>query len=205
MHSYELEGRGKVVVALGVIGVFLVWFVDVGLTAVKFDPQWWLSVPSFAGFYSALYWLFDRHVWGWRVLGKLGLVQVPNLNGVWTGSVRSSYDDYKSNYPVTVVIRQRWSQITVRLDTDQSQSRSLAATFRVVDLPCPELSYLYMNEPNPGASAAMNSHRGTVDLEFRENALEGHYYTGRGRMTNGIMSLTREQGGLKAARDSIQP
>ena len=200
MHSYELEGRGKVVVALGVIGVFLVWLVDVGLTAVKFDPQWWLSVPSFAGFYSALYWLFDRHVWRWRILGKLEFVQVPDLNGTWTGDVRSSYDGYKSIYPVTVVIRQRWSQITVRLETERSQSRSLAATFRVVDLPRPELSYLHINEPTPGASATMNIHRGTVDLEFSEGTLEGHYYTGRGRMTNGTMRLTRDQSGLKTGR-----
>ena len=200
MHSYELEGRGKIVVALGVIGVFLVWLVDFGLTAIKFEPQWWLSVPSFAGFYSALYWLFDRHVWRCPILGKLEIVQVPDLNGTWTGYLRSSYDDYKSNYPITVVIRQRWSRITVRLETEQSHSRSLAATLRVVDLPRPELSYLYINEPNPGASGTMNIHRGTVDLEFSEDSLEGHYYTGRGRMTNGTMRLTRDQCGPNTGR-----
>ena len=193
------------VIALGVVGIFLVWFVDIGLTAVKFDPQWWLSVPSFAGFYSALYWLFDRHVWKWRILRKLELVQVPNLNGVWTGDARSSYDDYKIVYPVTVVIRQRWSQITVRLDTEQSQSRSLAATFRVADLPRPELSYLYINEPIPGVSGSMNIHRGTVELEFSQGSLDGHYYTGRGRMTNGTIRLTRTKVEPKSADDSIQP
>lgn len=112
----------------------------------------------------------------------------------------ASFDDYKSTYPVTVVIRQRWSQITVRLETEQSQSRSLAATFRVADLAFPELSYLYINEPKPDANSTMNTHRGTVDVEFKEGALEGHYYTGRGRMTNGIMHLTRDQRGLKTGR-----
>ncbi len=191
MHSYDLEGRGRVVVFLAIVSILLVWLIHLGLDTIDFKPQWWLSVPSFAGFYSGLYWLFDHHIWKWRTLGKLRLVQVPDLNGVWTGDVRSSYDDYKSTYLVSVVIRQRWSQMTVRLETQQSQSRSLAATFRVADLPYPELSYLYINEPKPGAHATMNIHRGTVDLEFKKGAIEGHYYTGRGRMTNGTMSLTR--------------
>ena len=192
MHSYELESRGRVAVTLGLISILFVWLIDVSLTAAKFDPQWWLSVPSFAGFYSVLHWLFDRHIWKLHILRKLRLVHAPNLNGVWTGEVRSSYDDYKFTYPVSVVIRQRWSQMTVRLETQQSQSRSFAATFRVADLPYPELSYLYINEPKPGADAPMNIYRGTVELELKEGALEGNYYTGRGRMTNGIMRLTRD-------------
>ena len=86
--------------------------------------------------------------------------------------------------------------MTVRLETEQFQSRSLRATFRVGDLPYPELSYLYINEPKAGSHSSMNSHRGTVDLEFKEIVLEGQYYTGRGRMTNGTIHLTCNQGEL---------
>ena len=55
LHSYELEGRGKVTIALVVMSVCLVWALDAGLDAVDYDPQWWLSVPSFGGLYAALY------------------------------------------------------------------------------------------------------------------------------------------------------
>lgn len=37
----------------------------------------------------------------------------------------------------------------------------------------------------------MSIHRGTATLELKRNALEGDYYTGRGRMTFGSIKLTR--------------
>ena len=43
MHSYELDGRGKVVVVLAAGSVLLVWLLDVALGAADFEPQWWLS------------------------------------------------------------------------------------------------------------------------------------------------------------------
>ena len=172
----------------------LVWLTHAGLDTIDFRPEWWVTVPSFAGFYSGLHWLFDRHIWKSRTLGRLGVVQIPDLNGLWTGSVRSSIDNYTSAYEVKVVIRQHWSRLTVRLETEHSQSRSLGATFRIGDLPYPELSYLYINEPKAGSHVSMNSHRGTVVLEFKETVLEGQYYTGRGRMTNGTIHLTRNLG-----------
>ena len=86
--------------------------------------------------------------------------------------------------------------MTVRFEAEQSQSRSLRATFRVGDLPYSELSYFYINEPKADSHGSMNSHRGTVDLEFKETVLEGQYYTGRGRMTNRTIHLTRNQGEL---------
>ena len=190
MHSYEVEGRGRVVVALALGSILLVWLLHLGLSTIHFQPQWWLSAPSFAGFYSGLHWIFDRWVWRLSLLGKLSLINIPNLDGEWIGTVKSSYDR-EAAYPVSVIIRQRWSKITVRLDTENSRSHSVAATFRTVDLPFPELSYLYINEPKATAQETMNVHRGTVVLEFRGTVLEGDYYTGRGRMTTGTMSLTR--------------
>ena len=61
MHSYELYGRGKVVVTLVAGSVLLVWLLDVALGAVDFEPQWWLSLPSFGGFYGILYQSFDHY------------------------------------------------------------------------------------------------------------------------------------------------
>ena len=39
LHSYELEGRGKVIVALAIMSVCLVWALDAGLDAVDYDPS----------------------------------------------------------------------------------------------------------------------------------------------------------------------
>ena len=116
MHSYELDGRGRVAIALAVVSVFLVWLLDMSLNAVGFEPDWWLSLPSFGGFYGILHRMFDQYLWRWAALGRLGLIKVPDLNGEWTGEVMSSYAPGGETTPVRVHIRQRWSKLAVRLE-----------------------------------------------------------------------------------------
>ena len=191
MHSYDAEGRWRVVAFLAGGSVLLVWLFHAGLGVIDFEPQWWLSVPSFAGVFSSLYWVFDRWVWKLRLLRKIGLIGIPDLNGIWEGQVESSYQDGGAVYAVSIVIRQRWLHIAVTLETDYSRSRSIAASLRTDDTPNPELSYLYINEPKATAVSTMNMHRGTTVIELKGDVLEGDYYTGRGRMTFGAIKLTR--------------
>ena len=191
MHSYEVEGRAKVVVSLSVASMLIVWLLHVVLDAIDFQPQWWLSVPSFAGCYSVLYWLFDRYVWRLGLLRRLKLFQLPDLDGKWVGEVESSYSQDGRAYSVSVVILQRWSKVLVRLETEHSRSRSVAATLRTIDLPNPELSYQYVNEPKPNAPGTMEMHRGTATLELIGSSFEGGYYTGRGRGEVGTVTLSR--------------
>lgn len=191
MHSYETDGRGRVVAALTVGSLFLVWVLHLALEIIDFRPQWWLSVPSFAGFYSALYWLFDRYVWRWGALRSVGLLALPDLNGIWTGEVNSSYGREGSTVSVSITILQRWSKLAITLETTDSRSRSIAATFRAEDAPRPELSYLYINEPKATAPESMQTHRGTVSLGLSGDRLEGDYYTGRGRREIGTLKLMR--------------
>lgn len=191
MHPYEIEGRGRIAIALAVASILLIWLLHVVLDAVDFDPQWWLSVPSFAGCYSGLHWLFDRYVWRLGLLRKLKLIQLPDINGKWAGEVESSYSPDGSAHLVSVVIMQRWSKILVRLESEHSRSRSIAASLRTADLPNPELSYQYVNEPKPNAPGTMEMHRGTATLELTGSGLEGDYYTGRGRGEVGTIKLSR--------------
>ncbi|MDE2836549.1 MAG: hypothetical protein OXL97_03445 [Chloroflexota bacterium] len=191
MHSYELEGRGVVAVAIMGVSVLLVWLLHIGLGAVDFDPQWWLSVPSFAGCYSGLHWLFDRYVRRLGLLRKLKLIDLPDLNGRWVGEVKSSYNRDGSAHSVSAVILQRWSKVVIRLETEQSRSRSISASLRTGDLANPELSYQYVNEPKSDAPGTMAMHRGTATLELVGSRLEGDYYTGRGRGEVGTVALTR--------------
>ena len=130
LHSYELEGRGKVTIALAVMSVCLVWALDAGLDAVDYDPQWWLSVPSFGGFYAALYWIFDNRLWRWPLWRKMGLLNVPDLNGKWAGTVESSYGN-GSKHQVAISISQRWSKLLVSLATSSKASSRVMATGQV--------------------------------------------------------------------------
>ncbi len=190
LHSYESEERGRVIVALFAVSILLVWLMDTALSAASFDPQWWLSVPSFGGFYAVLYWLFDNHVWRWNLWRRAGLLKIPDLNGNWAGNVVSSYGN-GSLHEVAISIIQRWSKLLVRFETEHSQSHSISGALKVADVANPELSYLYINQPKASAPGAMGIHRGTATLELKGPVLEGDYYTGRGRMTYGSIRLTR--------------
>ena len=178
-------------VFLVTISVLLVWIVDVGLDAIAFEPQWWLSVPSFAGFYSVLYWIFEHYVWKLNLLRKIGLIKVPDLNGNWEGKIQSSYNQSGRAQCVSVTILQRWSKMIVKLETKLSRSYSTAAILRTDDLPNPELTYVYVNEPKAIAPNTMNMHRGTAILGLAGSVLEGDYYTGRGRGEVGTIKLNR--------------
>ena len=191
MHSYETEGRGKVVVAIIGVSVLLVWLLHVGMNALDFEPRWWLSVPSLAGCYSGLHWLFDRYVWRLGLLRRLGLIRLPNLNGKWVGAVESSYNQDGRAHSVSVVVMQRWSKVLVRLETENSRSHSVMASLRTVDLPNPELSYQFVNEPKSNAPGTMGMHRGTATLELIGSGLEGDYYSGRGRGEVGTIKLRK--------------
>ena len=191
MHAYELEGRGQVVVAIIGVSVLLVWVLHIGLGAMDFDPQWWLSVPSFAGCYSGLHWLFDRYLWRLGLLRELKLIHLPDLNGSWVGEVESSYSQDGPAHPVSVVILQRWSKVVIRLETEHSRSRSITGSLRTIDLTNSELSYQYVNEPKSNAPSTMAMHKGTATLELIGSRLEGEYYTGRGRGEVGTVTLSR--------------
>ena len=191
MHSYDLAGRDRVVVALFVVSIFCVWLFHTGVGTIGYEPPWWVSVPSYAAFYSVLYWLFDRYVWRFGLVSKLGLLRVPDLNGAWIGTVTSSYADGDPVQPFPVTIVQRWSKISITFETEHSRSHSVAASLRADDPLPPELYYLYSNEPHATAPDTMHAHQGTASLRLKGAVLEGGYYTGRGRRQIGALKLTR--------------
>ncbi len=193
MHSYDAEGRGRIYAGMAVLSVGLVWAIDRGLNVTSIDPPWWLSAPSVAGAYAILYWLFDRHVWRWRLIRRLGLLSVPDLNGQWSGEIDSSFGDEGTKRNVKVNILQRWSSMLITLQADESSSHSTMAALRARDIDSPELTYTYANEPRARATDAMQSHRGTCTLRLAAGRLEGNYYTGRGRGTVGELKLVRTE------------
>ena len=195
MHSYEADGRTRVTLVLATVAWFLsallAWPLSALLDTVGTELSWWISAPSWLGFFSAAYWAFDRYVWRLDLLRKIGFVNVPNLDGKWNGEVKSSHGGGGSSQPVSVVIHQRWSKMAIRLDTEHSRSHSTLAAIKTDDAIDPELTYLYFNEPRPDAQGTMEAHRGTAVLELSGEALVGIYYSGRGRREMGTIALKR--------------
>lgn len=193
MHPYATDsGERKCIppILMGV-SVLLAYLLHWVLIWSRVAIPWWLDAPSALGFYSLVHSGFDK--WGWRDqrIRRLLGIKLPILDGDWQGYCTSSFDDHRTQYNISVSIRQNWRSLSIVLHTPTSTSFSQTAGIHVDDPRGVALTYCYLNEPKPGASAAMNTHRGTARLVLGNDAMEGEYYSGRGRQNFGSITLRR--------------
>jgi len=156
---------------------------------------WWVSLPvDTMALYGIFYFLFDRYVWKWSMLHRLGIVRVPDISGKWHGKVipaggTAATGRLTVEKDIEVTIAQTWTQIRIRGATDSSRFQSISANLLVEDER--SLSYEYVNEPSVDAVATMHVHRGITRLKIDTVAgtLEGDYFSGRDRQGIGILTL----------------
>lgn len=163
--------------------------------------DWIFDAGSAAAWFGLFYLWMEKRGWKWQLLHRIGLVSTPDLNGRWSGELRSSYkppdkEPFETPYPVSLTIRQTWTRIIVELvHSNSSSSRSDTGSLFLEKGTTPILVYTYWNEPDPGQLATMEAHSGTTELKLIEelavHRLEGRYYNGRGRGNYGSMSVTK--------------
>jgi hypothetical protein len=194
MHGYSTDSDERRIVPLflATLAIALAWISSRVFVSLHLSTPWWLEGPSSLAFYGALYALFDRHLWRYRLTRALGLVKTPNLNGRWRGYLKSSFDRYATRHPVMVQISQTWTQISVFLSTATSVSWSCVAVVQVSDPEGVALVYQYQNEPLFNAARNMHMHYGTAMLRMSNGrSLTGDYYAGRDRGTVGQISCRK--------------
>lgn len=197
MHAYATDSveRRTIPLLVAAAAVAGAWVFSRVLDYFGLSLPWWIDAPSTMGFYGVFYRLFDARVWRLSLLRHLGLVTTPILEGRWRGFITSSFDVHAREYPVEVRIRQTWSRMTIRLQSDQSRSHSLIATLLTEPGDGILLSYQYQNEPAVQAKDSMEIHRGTARLYVEQgNVLSGDYYSGRGRQNVGRIRLEKVDG-----------
>ncbi len=197
MHPYSTDSHERMTApaVLVVVSILAAFGLAKGIDASGLQPTlWWLDVPAVWGFYSILWWLFDRWLWRCRLPRAIGVVRVPDLSRRWHGRGVSSYTDRageRREFEVEVTITQRWTKCRVHLETRDSQSDSIIGAILAGDGERSTLSYEYRNEPRAHAGESMHGHRGMARLEVTDAThLEGEYYTGRDRREYGTLSLT---------------
>lgn len=193
MHPYSLdtEERKNILLILAVVSIVFSWSFYKILGYYQISLPWWVESPSVLFFYGLLFIIFDK--WLWQYLIKINFVKTPNLNGEWTGNLKSSFDNHSAEIKATLKVFQTWTRIKILLMTNQSSSHSESASI-VINVPEGKyLSYQYINDPKSNAVETMSIHRGTVGLFFddKKNALEGEYYSGRGRQNFGSLYFVR--------------
>lgn len=155
-------------------------------------PPMVLSLVGASIVYSALYWLFDKHIWKFKPLGLA--LKIPDLSGKWHCDGEPLNNGAASPWQGQVTIVQSWDRLRVHLETKQSSSDSVAAALIYDAAVGYRLMYHYRNNPREG-EAELSSHHGFAELTFPpgENEASGEYFNGRGRYTYGRMKLTKER------------
>lgn len=150
-------------------------------------PSEWLAPLGPAVTIAALTLIaFNRWVWRWPGVRKLH--GRPLLHGTWHGHVASSWSaggqDPRgaATASVFLVIRQKFWDVSVRLITAESSSRSLiAGVTRGPDGVC-ELIYVYGSTPQAGVRERSAPHHGSSVLTAPSDpseGLHGQYFTDR--------------------------
>lgn len=194
MHAYSTDSneRTRIPFYLAALSFGIIYMLHLFSVAAQINPPWWVGFPSWGVVYLGLFKIFDRRLWRWPFLHRIGIVKIPLLAGEWKGYGTSSYDGHKIRRPTTITITQSWTQICVSLKGEESGSDSLLAGILTKE-PRVNLSYVYMNRPISGAPETMQIHYGTAELSLSRDGkiLEGDYYSGRGRGTTGTLHVER--------------
>src|SRR6266699_5011206 len=191
MHSYTTDAKDREAVPalLAVLAVGTTLLFNYLLEILQLRIPWWIDAPAVMGFYGLFHNLFDNILW--RVqLGPVRFSSIPDIRVVWAGKIKSSYNN-GVEIPVVFYIRQTWSKLSIQLETDNSRSFSTMAALNTDEATECFLRYEYLNEPAVFGAVSMQSHRGTGHLYISSDnkAMNGDYYTGRGRQNMGTIVL----------------
>lgn len=167
------------ILILPIISIIFTYLINVFLQKYITYP-WVFLIDSVGvlGMYSLLFQLFNYSLWQLFPVGVLQIVDVPNLNGTWTGELRSSYDKNTTPYEVRVEVVQTFSSVKVYSYFDRSWSFSIVSDFYKEADGRMVLHYVYRNEPRNNASPTMHGHYGAAKHEYlpEKEIMECSYY-----------------------------
>jgi hypothetical protein len=178
---------------------FLVIWLVIIIASGKFSPlDLWAAaklIPMAVAGYAFVALIFTKWLWRCKFFADW-LVKVPDLQGTWRGELKSDWIDPKTNQgippvPITLVIRQTFSNISCILMTKESSSYSTTANINAEsNNENLFLTYNYTNRPKATLRDRSAIHDGAAVLKIvrtPKRILEGEYWTSR--KTRGEITL----------------
>lgn len=170
--------------AFVIIWIFLLWMegsasvLDLVNVAKKF--------PQAVTIYMILSVLFTKWAWRWKIF-KGWLVQIPDIQGTWKGSIISTWTDPTTggklgSITAILAIKQSFNKIDCFLFTKESSSYSTAAEINTDQSGNLYLNYNYTNRPKASVREKSEIHDGAAILQIIKTPsrlLEGEYWTSR--------------------------
>jgi hypothetical protein len=99
MHTYSINSEERKTV-IGILGILSISTILILKNYIKTSS--WIPVPSAFAVFGAFYYLFDQILWKWHWLYRL--LSTSNLNGTWIMLMKSSIDNYSTEYEGTLTI-----------------------------------------------------------------------------------------------------
>lgn len=153
-----------------------------------------ISHISVLGIFGLLYVTFVKHLWKCKIIRRM--TGVPNLEGVWTGILKTSainpttgeaYDPINMHVEIT----QDWNSIRIICHFKDSDSYSKTASIQLHHPKGCVLGFSYSNE-SKDIMLKTREYSGYNELVYSGNYLSGFYFTNREDGTHGIINLKRE-------------
>lgn len=146
--------------------------------------------------------------WAWRRFPWLQRKVFPDLNGTWSGEIKSTWvnpADGQAPAPihVTMTIKMTIFTASVTMRSDESTSHSTRSQLEAnADAGLYRLWYWYDNDPRAQFSHRSGQHRGAawleLDLDDDRDRLRGQYFTNR--RTCGDIDVRRTRTAKRGAR-----
>lgn len=150
-----------------------------------------ISVPIL---YSMFYFLFDKKLWKTKWINKW--LEIPNLNGIWKGKAKSSFDETRE-YSMELEIEQTWSKIkfvSIFPDTN-SKSESNSATFFIEANGDKKVGFAFTNRSREVHAQQYDGYN-ILELDSEEK-ISGRYFNNRDNSSRGLKGGNKGQFTLK--------
>jgi hypothetical protein len=193
MHEYSINSQERLHIPFFLAGtsISLAYLLKVIIHPPEFVP-----IPSAFAIYGIFYKLFDKHIWKWKWIRSLGLIQTPNLNGNWIMETTSSKTEYKITYEGRLCIEQTWTRISLFFEGSSATSTSQMASISIQNHSLFTLEWEYLSKKKPEYSEEDYMHYGITRLQWTGsdsmNSLEGDYYTDRSRHQYGQVTIKKD-------------
>lgn len=180
MHPYSINTNERVVILYIIAGISIGLMYIISL--IPFRIPFYLEWFSPFLIYTILYHSFDKKLWKLNLINKL--IKTTNLNGKYSGILKSNRDNFSKEHFVDLEIIQNWTTICIHLTTNLSNSFSVTSAISVMEGIGINLLYYFHSSPKATAPSDMHSHYGFAEILFKKNLFknaESNYFTGRDR------------------------
>ncbi len=145
---------------------------------------------------AATWIVFERRLWRWPIFRVLGLVDIPDLNGVWAGEARR--EGAPEPRPVKISIRQTLTTLTLSSEGRIARTETVAALIlRGMDRQYYIVNYwrgtAFDNIDNNKFEDFYGASRFRIVHSKSSTELEEHYFTNRNPQTKGVGWYKRTQ------------